>query len=189
MKTVFSTAFFLMFLNAFMAQPVSFVTNTSNPFFSILEATQVQNIDKGGTNSEFAPTAGPKIGLKGKLHRAIKNRPRDGKECDCKHCFGVCDLGVEVSWEFSSLIVQPNGNTVGSGQATIYFLENPVESESEFVIDADLSVPPAALAATTLTSLILKAGTYQYNSTQVTIEVGGESVTSYGTVVVDSVTQ
>ena len=136
-------------------------------------------------NSNFEnEVSGPKISVKGKLHRGIENRPRDGKECNCKHCFGVCDLSIEVSYTWDRIIIEPSGGV--AGQSKIYFLDNPAEAESAFVIDNDLSLPSGALTGTTLASVILKQGEYQYNDTIISINVDGQLVTSYGSVVVNS---
>ena len=68
----------------------SFLSVLLLPFFFIV----VIGIDNPFTTyvsnnplpAPFIEAIGPKISIKGKLHRNIKNRPRDGKECDCKHC-------------------------------------------------------------------------------------------------------
>ncbi|GAB4490449.1 MAG: hypothetical protein OHK0019_09350 [Saprospiraceae bacterium] len=52
-----------------------------------------------------------------------------------------------------------------------------------------MALPSAALQGTTYTSLTIDEGTYQYDSANQTINVDGQNVVSYGTVVIDITTQ
>lgn len=73
-----------------------------------------------------------------RIHRATTDRPRDGKNCGCNECFGLCNspaLGDGSSSE-SVLGVE----LIDENIATIYFLhEKPKNFENEFGIDEVVS--------------------------------------------------
>lgn len=144
------------------------------------------------TSNQAVSDRGPKISIKGKLHRAIENRPRDGKECNCKACFGVCDVSIEIGYEFEfhRIVVSPGGPGTGTGQSVIYFLDStPANAENEFAIDRDILLPNGALLSTPYTSVTLKRGSYQYDPTPVEIDLNGQLVTSFGSVVINTETR
>lgn len=120
--------------------------------------------------------------LHGELHRAIKNRPRDGKKCDCKACFGICGVvWVDDSSESYNIDILFN---VAPGKARIYFPILASNSESEFGIDYDLALP-LAIVPTGYNNGILKQGLYSYNSSVVNYTYNGSTKVSYGYVDVD----
>lgn len=126
---------------------------------------------------------GPKIGIKisGKPHRKTTNRRRDGVNCGCDQCFGLCDVSVGLDAGYSFDVVVPANSTVG----TIYFPETIDHAESEFGIDEDLSISGGALQAQGVSSLTFLTGLYEYHSETVTYEFDGESHTSFGYVTVN----
>lgn len=78
-----------------------------------------------------------------RIHRGTTDRNRDGKNCGCDECFGLCN---------APLITDPDGNsnkhesyiaieTINTSEAYIYFLnQKPFNFEEEFGIDEPVKV-------------------------------------------------
>lgn len=154
------------------------------------------------TQEVYELASSPSIGicLRGNIHRIIKNRPRDGKECDCKDCFGLCKVrigpcitrvGGHSGLDDFPLYMEINEfENVGK----IYFLAavNPDEDEyDEFGIDEDLIFDIPSTTSMMGGSFKIKEGEYQYVKSQ---SVNGdmvynlntdEYVNSYGSVIVE----
>ncbi len=124
-----------------------------------------------------ARDVGVGIKIKGKPYRAIESRPRDGKNCGCKVCFGVCELSMELDFDFSKMfmVVDPNGNTT-----RIHILENLENFEPEFGIDDDIFVPSKALNGTGMESLTLLKGIYDFIEMEDKINIDGKEQVTYG---------
>lgn len=125
---------------------------------------------------------GPKIKIKGKPYRAVEVRERDLKKCECKFCFGICDVGIEIELDlkdFGLVADLPNN------KADIYVLENLPNAETEFGIDLDLNIPSSYLQGSGLNQLTLLQGLYTYTPQIDTIIIDNISYVSYGKVNVD----
>lgn len=157
------------------------IATTAMLSFTMLSSTDT--IVKEETNTVLAQktdyTRGPKIGISAKPYRAIKVRPRDGKTCDCKQCFGICDVKVTVSYEFRTqnppnfIIDVPSKQ---ASKARLYVLRKYEHAESEFGIDEDLVVSGAAIEGFEVESITIPKGVYRYVAKETAI---GEQV-AYG---------
>ncbi len=113
-------------------------------------------------SQELELRAGPKISIKVVPHRKIKNRRRDGKECDCHSCFGVCKIEFSVGWElkpgFHDGEIDPNDN--------ILTIIDPVYDEdlSEFIVDTDISIelPTQLKEEYDFEVITIKKGSYNF---------------------------
>jgi hypothetical protein len=126
--------------------------------------------------------------LRGTIRRAIYQRPRDGKICDCMECFGICDVRF----------VNPFGSTADPNTAPIiitvdticdanyiYICENESFFESEFGVDNEVEVPSEALRNTDLTELTIKNGLYTYTQEYDTLRYNNNDYIYYGIVEVN----
>ena len=142
------------------------------------------------TSTEFdsstitVKNSSPKLTIKGKPYRAVEERERDGKECGCKFCFGLCDVGIEVELDlkdFGLVTDLPNN------KADIYLLDNlsNAKEEDEFGVDLDLVIPDFYLNGTGLSELTILQGLYDYTPQLEMIVIDDIEYTSYGRATVD----
>ncbi|RLD54240.1 MAG: hypothetical protein DRJ01_18310 [Bacteroidetes bacterium] len=69
-----------------------------------------------------------------RLARATTNRPRDGKNCGCNECFGLCNRPITSAYNGESSLI--GINQIDSNTVQIYFLYNlPSNFDEEFGID------------------------------------------------------
>lgn len=79
------------------------------------------------TNQLSAKT---RIEISGKLHKT--NPKKDGTECGCNACFGLCDVKIVITDNKTSI-------TPGENNLTFYVLEDIKHAENTFSIDNTLS--------------------------------------------------
>jgi len=80
------------------------------------------------------------------LHRGTTDRPRDGRNCGCGQCFGMCwpnniigDDAFDEALDGVGIDIAIGGQI--NGNSTIYFLDKlPDHFETEFGIDHEISV-------------------------------------------------
>ena len=140
-------------------------------FYSCSEESFEEDFELTSTN-EVDLRAGGKIGVKVKPFRKIKKRPRDGKECDCKACFGLCDWEVTVSYE-----AKPDfyDGDLDINTNTLTFTESlPHKDKSDFVIDEDVSVdlPASLIDEHGYSNITIKSGKYEFIETNSELGLG-----------------
>jgi len=134
----------------------------------------VNNNEKNVNIEKVGP--GGSITVSGKPHRSTEDRPRDGKNCGCNECFGLCDLSVDIEVSYSVIIINPINTTI----SRIYFTEDLPNFEEEFGIDEDLIIPKEALSSGKYKSYILKQGVYSFVEEKGTINNGVKDIHTYG---------
>lgn len=126
------------------------------------------------------------VTVSGKPHRKVEFRKRDGEECDCENCFGLCDVRVSggVTFGFHDVVITVPVDTSIAYQDTsrVYFLnQKPISAESEFVIDEDINMDSSFFQGQVLLhALILKSGEYIYHNDTILFINGTAVDTSYG---------
>jgi hypothetical protein len=134
-----------------------------------------QKILEKSSKREIGP--GPIIVIKAKPYRQTHNRKRDGKDCGCNTCFGICDVRIGGGIGFTTIIIQLNQET---NLSTIYFTESLSNFDTEFGIDNDIIIPTEALVNTDISSLILKKGIYSFVEDNSYISMGDSTYHTYG---------
>ena len=151
-------------------------------FFSILAFVSCQKEANKLQNESSVPTVNTRsvgigIKIKGKPYRSTTKRPRDGKNCGCKVCFGLCDVTIESDIDFSKMFMVVNSN---ENTTRIYILEDLKNFESEFGIDNDILIPQKALYGTGIKSLSLLSGLYDFIEKKDNIKIDEKNETTYG---------
>jgi len=124
--------------------------------------------------------------LTARLHRATTYRPRDGYNCGCERCFGIC----AVKWEVDSLGIPPDENLIdivigiSPGKARIYTLSSSSFFESEFGVDGNLDLPSGVIPAGSSSGKVL-SGVYTFYSGACSYSKNGSTVYATGYVDVD----
>ncbi|ESU23963.1 hypothetical protein FEDK69T_10210 [Flavobacterium enshiense DK69] len=108
----------------------------------------------------------PKIVISGKLHK--QNPRKDGTDCSCIACFGLCDLNIVVTVERQSNL------TVGSHDLVFHVVEDIKHAEDIMYIDEDLT------RSYNNQKIVIKKGEYKYVKERKEIDVNGKKMTSYG---------
>jgi hypothetical protein len=114
-----------------------------------------------------------------KIARAIEERPRDLKKCDCLFCFGACDIKIGGGVESGTQVGVVSDSTA-ENKAKLFILEDLPQAESEFGVDFDLDFPAEVLTNTSLTFYQINAGMYNYIPKIGTININGVDETYYG---------
>jgi hypothetical protein len=120
------------------------------------------------------------------FHRGTSSRPRDGVNCGCTQCFGMC-------WTANNTAPYTNSSGDGLGEiaiseivngwTTIYFLnELPSNFETEFGIDDPYDITLADNSIITL-----KTGEYTAEASRGVLNPDGENLQVYGSVRVEAV--
>jgi hypothetical protein len=140
-----------------------------------------------GHNTDLlhVPRAKPGITIEAKPYRPIKKRPRDGKPCDCKQCFGVCQVKVKVTFDLKAgnfgMILPERG----SSKAKLLFGKKYDHAESEFVLDEDIVLSDDQLRQLDLDKFQINKGIYRFSDKVSRLEYGGKKYTTYGMVEVN----
>lgn len=119
------------------------------------------------------------IGISADPYRNTESRKRDGKNCGCSQCFGICNIEFDVEFGF---VIAP-GPTGGETRA--YLIEQLPNIEEEFGIDGDMELPQEYLVNTGITQYILKSGVYSFNEVQGQIQHNNQTYQTYGFVDID----
>lgn len=174
--------------------------------------SEVTNETAIAESSGLKPEVG--ISITGKIARATTSRPRDGKNCGCSECFGVCDVEFDIDINPFGKTVEPGTGggvdnrpeisnniaaaarakmfvkVLGPNQSEIYFMQRPTASEPQFGIDEDLTLRMNGRNVENVgggQSLTLLKGEYLYTSETGTVQVNnGKYATYYGKVLVNS---
>ena len=141
------------------------------------------NINSSIEASSLAPGI-PMLKITARPYRKTTKRKRDGKNCGCAFCFGVCDFGIGFEIGSANVYVDP---IINDGKSRIYFAEQLPNFESEFGIDEDLTIPNEAIENTNINSLIIKEGIYEFHEVSGTIIYDDMTVQTYGFVDVNHV--
>ena len=113
-----------------------------------------------------------RVEINGSLHKT--NPRRDGTPCECKACFGLCNVNIIITNEKFSV---PKGNHL----LTLYILEDLNYVEDIFAVDYSLSYK---LNSNTLN---INSGDYKYSKGIGVLKFDdGTSVQYYGKVVVNT---
>lgn len=102
-----------------------------------LQKSKIESEKEGENNNQEKANWPFSIGITFeplRIHRATTDRPRDGKNCGCNECFGLCNAPAlgDGSNDESVLGVE----LINEKSATIYFLnKKPQNFEKEFGID------------------------------------------------------
>lgn len=108
----------------------------------------------------------PKIEITGKLHK--KNPKRDGTECGCTGCFGLCDWNINITFDEKSSL------TTGTYDLVFHVTEDIKHAEDVMYIDEDLAT------AYNNQKIVIKKGEYKYVKEKKEISVNGKKLISYG---------
>ena len=114
-----------------------------------------------------------------RVHRGTTERNRDGKNCGCNECFGICNAPVEVGGVGAVIGIQELPNN----RALIVFLHRkPNHFESEFGVDSEVILSSASSKKT----YRIKPGLYEAidNSGELTLP-SGKRARYFGSVIVD----
>jgi hypothetical protein len=156
-------------------------------FFSC-EKGNAKSLDSGQGYYHKAEKGGPyvKAGGTWNIARKTEYRPRDGKNCGCVECIGLCNFkgkaGIVTSAdnEGDGVIVTDSST---SNSATFYILFQHPESEIEFVVDDTVDIPVESIEGhPNLERFAVLPGDYEYEGIGGTIEFEGQSRDYYGTV-------
>jgi hypothetical protein len=104
---------------------------------------QKSNPDKSITNNDHEKLDWPiSIGITFeplRIHRATTERPRDGKNCGCNECFGLCNAPAIGDGNNDESFI--GGELLDSEYAVLFFLnKKPVNFETEFGIDEEVKL-------------------------------------------------
>lgn len=128
--------------------------------------------------------------LKATIRRAIYQRPRDNKVCDCENCFGLCDIqwfptlqGLFATNEHQSPILMKID--VINSCATLYILQEKDYFETEFGVDNSITIPSEALENTNFESITINEGLYEFNPQLEEFEYESNLLNSYGSIIVN----
>jgi len=124
---------------------------------------------------------GPIIIIRAKPYRAVAANKK-GKSCGCLACFGICDIHLGGGVDYTDGVIVPD---LAINKARVYFLENLANFESEFAIDQNINIPPAALNGTGINNMNLLLGEYSFQSVTDTLIHNSTSYISYGFVDID----
>lgn len=130
-------------------------------------------------------------------HRPIATRPRDGAECGCVYCFGVCMVTtVTVDAEYG----MPDPGDIGDGKGdstmtifdfdsvadkvTIYLLEDIPHDESTIVIDEKNKFRSPGSSGSGAWAIELIPGTYTFDQTHRDVTDGVDTLQAYGRVTI-----
>lgn len=108
----------------------------------------------------------PKIEITGKLHK--KNPRKDGTDCGCSGCFGLCDFKIIITTDKQSSLA------TGSYELVFYVIEDIKHAEDVMYIDEDLT------SAYDEQMITIKKGEYKYVREKKEIYVNGKKYISYG---------
>lgn len=129
MKQLFFRVFFLLFLTSIVSScnkekdgEIKFEGKTPN--VQIAKNTWPPSIN---IDIPFEPI---------RLARSTTDRPRDGKDCGCNECFGICNRPWEGLSSDQGIFASIGVEQLSKSEANIYILNSlPSNFESEFGID------------------------------------------------------
>lgn len=128
-KLIYGTLFLALVGICIVACKKEITNQTEDPKVETNKKGENENYEKSNWPISIGITFEPL-----RIHRATTDRPRDGKNCGCNECFGLCNAPAlgDGRNEESILGVE----LINEEFATIYFLhKKPNNFEKEFGID------------------------------------------------------
>jgi hypothetical protein len=124
------------------------------------------------------------VAVEGNFHRQIYERPRDGKICDCKDCFGICILNInfEMTNNTSGLL----DFDIDNETATLYFIKDLKQAEEEFGVDEPVFISKENLPNKIVEKYSIQSGItilpnmYKYEDENIGLIYKDDTLSCYG---------